>query len=147
MLRRMLSTVFFVPFVLVLYFSSAALSESALSESTGAVDEVEIGTSHAPESADAVEQIPANKTQAYPAVFSAKKDTDTTAQRFSSLASSETKSLEKARPTVGSGVVNADPVTVIAGLLVVVALIFIMAWLMRRMASSNLNLINRPSGF
>ena len=37
------------------------------------------------------------------------------------------------RQTVGAGVINTDPVTAIAGLLLVVLLIFAIAWLIRRL--------------
>jgi flagellar protein FliO/FliZ len=81
---------------------------------------------------ESVEHTPSNDTQTYPAVFSTNKSTDSSRQSAFNLAADENQSPEDARLKVGSGVVNADPITVIAGLLVVVALILMMAWLMRR---------------
>lgn len=51
-------------------------------------------------------------------------------KKYSSFGSSSNKT-----PAPGSGLVAADPVTVIAGLLLVVALIFVVAWLMKRIGA------------
>ncbi len=51
-------------------------------------------------------------------------------KKYSSFGSSSNKA-----PAPGSGLVSADPVTVISGLMLVVALIFAVAWLMKRIGA------------
>ena len=72
------------------------------------------------ESADSL-QSAAKATPVYPEVFSQQPD--------QAAASSGTNNSQ----TIGAGLVNADPVTAVAGLLLVVFLIITIAWLIRRL--------------